>query len=76
VAHKTLTISEEAYRALFQLKNGNESFTEVILRLTKRKELGKLSEYIKRSEPDKELARNIESASRRLRLSRFRRVKL
>ena len=35
MAHKTLTISEEAYQKLFKAKRSeDESFTEVIIRLT------------------------------------------
>lgn len=34
MAHKTLTISEEAYDALAQLKKEGESFTELIKRIT------------------------------------------
>lgn len=34
MAHKTLTISEEAYKRLVQAKKNDESFTEVIIRLT------------------------------------------
>lgn len=35
--HKTLTISEEAYRRLAEIKQNNESFTDVIIRLTERR---------------------------------------
>ncbi len=34
MAHKTLTISEEAYEALAELKKEGESFTELIKRIT------------------------------------------
>ncbi len=34
MALKTLTISEEAYKRLVQAKKTDESFTEVIIRLT------------------------------------------
>ena len=34
MAHKTITISEDAYNSLNKLKKKNESFTDVILRLT------------------------------------------
>jgi len=34
MAHKTLTISEEAYKSLITLKNEGESFTDVINRIT------------------------------------------
>ena len=34
MAHKTITISDDAYEALAKSKRENESFTKVILRLT------------------------------------------
>ncbi|MGP8069918.1 MAG: antitoxin VapB family protein [Candidatus Bathyarchaeia archaeon] len=34
MAHKTLTISEEAYSALYRSKSPGEASTKVILRLT------------------------------------------
>ncbi len=74
MAHKTLTISEEAYNALSNLKNENESFTDVILRLSKQKEMGKLSDLIRKIAPDNELASNVENASRRLRKAKLRKV--
>jgi len=37
MAHKTITISEEAYNLLKECKKENESFTEVIKRLLKAK---------------------------------------
>ncbi len=33
MAHKTLTISEDAYRVLASIKRTGESFTDVILRI-------------------------------------------
>jgi predicted CopG family antitoxin len=36
---KTITITEEAYRHLRARKTGDESFSEVILRLTRRRPL-------------------------------------
>jgi predicted CopG family antitoxin len=76
MAHKTLTISEEAYQALNSLKDRNESFTDVILRLSKQRERGTLSELIKRIAPDKELADKVEEASRRMRKTKLRKVTL
>jgi len=74
MAHKTLTISEEAYDALNSLKNQNESFTELILRLSRQKRIGSLSEFIKKIAPDQGLAENVELASRRLRKTKLRRA--
>ena len=46
MAHKTLTISEEAYKALAELKKEGESFTELIKRITKPLRKRRLSEFI------------------------------
>ncbi len=46
MAHKTLTISEEAYEALAALKKEGESFTELIKRITAPLKKKKLSEFI------------------------------
>ncbi len=35
MTHKTLTISEEAYNALKRLKRKGESFSDVIIRITR-----------------------------------------
>lgn len=56
LAHKTVTISEEAYNALARMKGKNESFTEVILRIARRKEEGTLLDYVKSIEADDEFA--------------------
>ncbi len=45
MAHKTLTISEEAYEALAALKKEGESFTDLILRITAPLRKKKLSEF-------------------------------
>jgi predicted CopG family antitoxin len=45
MAHKTLTISEEAYDALAALKKEGESFTELIKRITSPLRKKKLSEF-------------------------------
>lgn len=60
MAHKTLTISEEAYNALSRAKTKDESFTKVILRLTRARVKGNLLEYIQSFAPDIELANKIE----------------
>ncbi len=76
MAHKTLTVSEEAYDALARLKTQNESFTEVILRLSKQTEVGKLSEYIETMKPDQDLANEIEKVSKDFRSSRLRKIRI
>lgn len=60
MAHKTLTISEEAYDALARVKGKDESFTKVILRLTRKKTAGNLLDYVKSFAPDHELADRLE----------------
>lgn len=45
MAHKTLTISEEAYEMLAELKKEGESFTELIKRITAPLKKKKLSEF-------------------------------
>jgi len=57
MGHKTLTISEEAYNALKKLKKGGESFSDVILRITKG---ASLLEYIESTEFSEDLAESIE----------------
>ncbi len=46
MAHKTLTISEEAYEALAELKKEGESFTDLIKRITSPLRKKKLSDFI------------------------------
>lgn len=60
MGHKTLTVSEEAYEALARLKKERESFTEAILRLTRKKERGTLLDYVRSLEPDEEFAEELE----------------
>jgi predicted CopG family antitoxin len=77
MAHKTITISEEAYNALAFSEQGRESFTDVILRVTSGK--GKASLLLKIIEslpPDEELARNVEEVMKRSRKAKPRRVRL
>ena len=49
MAHKTITVSEEAYEALAEAKAGKESFTDVILRILKKRQEGTLLDYVKAS---------------------------
>ena len=77
MAHKNITISEEAYTALATRKKENESFTDVILRVTSDK--GKASSLLKLVEswsPDEDLAKSIESAMKRTRKAKLRRVEM
>ncbi len=61
MAHKTLTISEEAYDALSRVKGKDESFTKTILRLTRKRAAGNLLDYIRSFSPDEELASAVEN---------------
>jgi predicted CopG family antitoxin len=60
MGHKTITISEEAYKVLSHLKRSKESFTDVILRLAKRKTESTLLDYVRSLEPDEEFAKIME----------------
>ncbi len=46
MAHKTLTISEEAYNALAELKKEGESFTVLVKRITAPLRKRRLSDFI------------------------------
>jgi predicted CopG family antitoxin len=73
MAHKTITISEEAYEALARSRTDNESFTKVILRLTsERSNASSLLEHLAASPADEELAGRIENVMRRTRSARLR----
>ncbi len=61
MAHKTLTISEEAYKRLLKEKMERESFTDVVIRLTTRKSF---FETAKKLGVDKNLADSIENVYR------------
>jgi predicted CopG family antitoxin len=60
MAHKTLTISEEAYAALARMKSRGESFTDVVLRLTAKTRRGSLLDYVRKMESDEEFAETLE----------------
>jgi predicted CopG family antitoxin len=65
MGHKTITISDEAYRALKRRKKEDESFTEVILREFSEGNAERiLSIVTDPGFPDKELAENVRQASR------------
>ena len=74
MAHKTLTISEEAYAALARLKERRESFTDVILRLTAKARRGTLLDYVRSMQPDEEFAENLEQVVQNRERSRVRTV--
>jgi predicted CopG family antitoxin len=60
MAHKTITISEDAYKALAEAKAAKESFTDAILRILRKKQEGTLLDYVRSTEPDEEFARTLE----------------
>jgi len=60
MAHKTITVSEEAYEALAGMKAAKASFTDFILKIVKKKEEGTLLDYVRSIEPDEEFAKILE----------------
>jgi predicted CopG family antitoxin len=75
MAHKTITISEQAYRALARLKSDKESFTQAILRLTSdRGSASSLLDFFQKLPGSESLASNVELAMKRMRMVRLRRV--
>ncbi len=71
MATKTITISLDAYERLRAKKTSNESFTDIILKLTRKKNT---LDYIRSLKPSTELADNIEKAMRRTRKAKLRKV--
>jgi len=62
MAHKTITISEEAYNLLKECKKENESFTEVIKRVLKAKKKRKdFLDWLSSNKDLKDLADSVES---------------
>jgi len=76
MGHKTITISEEAYEALADLKLKHESFTEAILRLTRKEARGSLLDYVRSLEPDEEFAEIMDEVIRERRKVTLRTPKL
>ncbi len=71
MATKTITISLDAYERLRAKKTSNESFTDIILKLTRKKNT---IDYIRSLKPSTELADNIEKAMLRTRKAKLRKV--
>jgi predicted CopG family antitoxin len=73
MAHRTITISDDAYQALAKSrKTSDESFTKVILRLTsERTRAGSLLKHLEESQAGEELAKNVEEAMQRTRSARL-----
>ena len=74
MAHKTLTISEEAYKRLLKEKATHESFTDVVIKLTTKKR--KLSDVMKELGTDKDLADSIEKIYKERKNFKIRDVEL
>ena len=74
MAHKTLTISEKAYNRLMKEKDGKESFTDVIIRITTRKK--SLLEIFEKFGSSKDLADSIEKVYKNRSKIKMRDVKL
>jgi predicted CopG family antitoxin len=72
MGHKTITISDEAYKALSRLKRGKESFTDVILKLARGRVEGTLLDYVRSLEQDEEFAEIMEDVVRERRRIRLR----
>ena len=60
MSYKKLTVSEIEYNVLSELKKEKETFTQLILRLAKKKSQENLLDYIRTLEPDPELANILE----------------
>jgi len=76
MAHKTLTISEEAYDALAKLKHERESFTDVILRIAPKARKGTLLDYVRSMQPDEEFAHTLDQIVASRDRSRVRTVRI
>ena len=73
-AHKTITISVEAYNALKTAKEDYESFTDIILKVMRKKQKSNLREFLDSIGPQPELADCIEKEMIKHRKSRMKRV--
>jgi predicted CopG family antitoxin len=73
MATKTITISLDAYERLKANKASNDSFTDIILKLTRKKNT---LDYIRSLKPKTELADNIEKAMLETRKAKLREIEL
>ncbi len=74
MATKNISITEDAYRRLAALRKGNESFSEIIMTITKK---GKLSDFygILSKKEGVELEKNVKELREIHRKSRMTRLK-
>ena len=73
MATKTITITLEAYKKLRAKKASNESFTDIILKLTRKKNT---LDYIRSLKSSAELTDNIEKVMIETRKAKLRKVDL
>ena len=73
MATKTITITLEAYKKLRAKKASNESFTDIILKLTRKKNT---LDFIRSLKPKTELADNIDKAMLETRKAKLREIEL
>ena len=73
MATKTITITLDAYKKLRAKKASNESFTDIILKLTRKKNT---LDYIRSLEASTELAGNIEKTMQETRKAKLRKADL
>jgi predicted CopG family antitoxin len=71
MATKTITISLDAYERLKAKKNSNDSFTDIILKLTRK---GNTLDFIRSLKPKTELTDNIEKAMLETRKAKLREI--
>jgi predicted CopG family antitoxin len=76
MAHKTLTISEEAYNILVSLKSSKESFTDLIIRLGKSLQKRPLLDFAGKLKDDRFERATLEIRERGLEYGRLERVKI
>jgi len=73
MATKTISITEEAYKRLFNLRRGKESFSEIIVRVTGRVNLKDFFGILSK-EAGEELEKNIMESRQRHRIQREKRI--
>lgn len=73
MATKTITISLDAYERLKAKKTSNDSFTDIILKLTRKRNT---LDYIRSLKPKTELTDNIEKAMLETRKAKLREIEL
>jgi predicted CopG family antitoxin len=73
MATKTITISLDAYERLKARKNSNDSFTDIILKLARKRNT---LDYIRSLKPKTELANNIEKSMMETRKAKLREIEL